>query len=260
MIPRGRGRGNKPVTALNKHRRLLVEQKLSEREFPQDEVSVPASFASQLENKEREPGWRQEFGGGDSCRPPPSSRRPVSNCATLFASIASPGQILAPPEPPALAPESDGRLAYEAALAAGCEVGGVTYGITGKDQLAWTAALTALDNAQALGAFDPSVTPVEAALGPILDIEGRPVPSMTVIGFRQTMLALVQRIGQIRAQYAGAAKATAWREWVCTTLRIPPKAMNCRRCVGVSDEGRRDPSTTLPSKSSATVSSAFIVA
>jgi hypothetical protein len=101
----------------------------------------------------------------------------------------------APPEPPAPNPFS-----------LGCEVNGVTYGIAEKDQLAWTAALTALDNASALGAFDPSLTPVEAVLGPILDIAGRPVPSMTVIGFRQTMLALVQRIGQIRAQYAGGVQ------------------------------------------------------
>jgi hypothetical protein len=119
----------------------------------------------------------------------------------LFADIETAGQTCAATEPQM--PEPGPQQSYEAALAAGHEVNGVTYGIAEKDQIAWTAALTALDNASALGAFDPSVTPVEAVLGPILDIAGCPVPSMTVIVFRQTMLALVQRIGHIRAQYAG---------------------------------------------------------
>lgn len=70
------------MTAFNKHRRLLVEQKLGEREFPEDEVAVPASLACQLKDKQREPGWRQEFGGGLSSRPPADcSRGTVSNCA-----------------------------------------------------------------------------------------------------------------------------------------------------------------------------------
>lgn len=80
------------MTAFNKHRRLLVEQKLGEREFPEDEVAVPASLTRQLENKEREPGWRQEFGGGDSCLPPEDySRGTVSNWAAPTCSIPAAG-------------------------------------------------------------------------------------------------------------------------------------------------------------------------
>ncbi len=35
------------------------------------------------------------------------------------------------------------------------------------------------------------------------------------------------------------AKETAWREWVWTTALMPPKAWNRRRCVAVSDDGRK---------------------
>ena len=66
LVTHGRGRGDQPMPALNEDCRLLVEQQFREGEFPEDEISVPASFARQLENVEREPGRRQEFGGGVS--------------------------------------------------------------------------------------------------------------------------------------------------------------------------------------------------
>lgn len=143
----------------------------------------------------------------------------------LFAGIAAPGQPHSPAPPPpqpdlsACGPACAKRSAagghaqagtrtpeerFADAIAAGCEVGGVVYGIAGGDQIAWTAALAALDNAAAHGAFDPATTPVESVLGPILDIAGRPAPTMTVVRFRQTMLALAGRIGALRAEFAGA--------------------------------------------------------
>ena len=85
------------------------------------------------------------------------------------------------------------------AFTRGHTISGTTYGIGEKDQIAWTQALTALDNAAALGAFDATVTPVEAVLGPILDRDGNPAPSMTVMQFRGVMAQLAIRIGQLRA-------------------------------------------------------------
>ena len=71
------------MPAFNEDCSLLVKQQFSEGEFPKDEISVPASLARQLEDKEREPGRRQEFGGGVSlgALPVPVSRGTASNCA-----------------------------------------------------------------------------------------------------------------------------------------------------------------------------------
>ena len=88
---------------------------------------------------------------------------------------------------------------YRAGLDAGHVVAGVTYGIKENDQANWTAALVALDSAEKVQQFDPSTTYVQNILGPILDKSGTPVGNMTVTQFRGVMLAITQRIGQLRA-------------------------------------------------------------
>jgi hypothetical protein len=85
------------------------------------------------------------------------------------------------------------------AINRGHVVNGTRYAIDAAAQAQWTAALTALDNAAALGAFNPNTTTVESVLGPILDRDGNPAPSMTVMQFRAVMAQLALRIGQIRA-------------------------------------------------------------
>src|SRR5437763_4791014 len=52
------------------------------------------------------------------------------------------------------------------------------------------------------------------------------------------------------------AHATLHLEWVWTTAPISSNARYRTRCVGVSVDGRRSPTTTLPSRSSITMSSA----
>jgi len=85
-------------------------------------------------------------------------------------------------------------------LSLGHTVGGVTYGITPNDQNQWVSALTVLGNAKILNAFNEATTPVQSVLGPLLDINGNPVDSMTVLEFRGVMAQLGIRVGEIRTE------------------------------------------------------------
>jgi len=79
-----RGRFDEPVLSTEKDGGLLVEQQFSERQLPKDVIAVPAGIASQCENEGREPGRRQEFGGGVSSLPGELSFGTASNCAAAI--------------------------------------------------------------------------------------------------------------------------------------------------------------------------------
>ena len=83
-------------------------------------------------------------------------------------------------------------------LSLGHSVNGVTYGITPNDQNQWVSALTVLGNAKILNACNESSTSVQSVLGPLLDINGNPVDSMTVLEFRVVMAQLGIKVGEIR--------------------------------------------------------------
>lgn len=98
--------------------------------------------------------------------------------------------FLQPPQPP---------MTAELALAAGHTVDGRTYDLSIPAQNAWANSLTVLREAQNLGAISDT-TPVESVLGPVLDISGTAVPSMTVQQYRVLLLTqLMPRVAQIRA-------------------------------------------------------------
>lgn len=97
--------------------------------------------------------------------------------------------------------------ATAASLSVGVAVEGVTYGITDKDQANWLAALTALQNAQTVTGFNPAETDATALLGPLLDITGTPVGSVTVTAFRELMVELTSAVGAIRANHISKVAA-----------------------------------------------------
>jgi hypothetical protein len=87
----------------------------------------------------------------------------------------------------------------QSAYAAGHTVSGYTYAIDPEAQHSWTASLTVLREAQLAGSIDDA-TPVDAVLGPVLDLAGNAVPSMTVAAFRLLLLTqLLPRVAQIRS-------------------------------------------------------------
>ena len=87
---------------------------------------------------------------------------------------------------------------YKKKLQEGFSNNGIVFGITEKDLTQWTQALTALSTAEAIG-NDITTMTVQDLIGPVLDINGEPVANMTVLGFRQLMMQLIQYIGVLRS-------------------------------------------------------------
>jgi len=113
-------------------------------------------------------------------------------------SLAGYTAIVAPTPPVTLASIEAER---KAALAAGCEVNGVTYAINDDAQLAWTTGVAAIGNLLDIGAIKPT----DKLPFTINDATGKTIDGLTVRQFQQLMAQLTVAIGTINATAASKA-------------------------------------------------------
>jgi len=135
-------------------------------------------------------------------RHPISPRYYITQGATLadypppdgFVAVAyDPSHDLLPVQEPPPEPPTKAEL-----LAQGCTHGGRTYDISEAGLTAWDRAAGAIAVAYRRGLITDA-TSAQSILGPILDINGQAVPPMTVAQLDLLILAIMQRVAQIRA-------------------------------------------------------------